>query len=262
MIRYLETISPERLEELRSFCSSDAFGVKAIGPVLSYGTGYEFVDAWEQRDGEGSLTAFVSRFYGSTVVCGSDRCDREELEAFLRVIGAQTLLGPEVLLPSFREQGKTGPVMCLPGGDAWDGPSDDLPGNTALVFDDRLRDVYDVLAESDFAGSPDRYDAFLTDLSHRIRHGTAHTVLLLEGDEPAAVSAILVELPDALFCGAVATRPAFRGKHYASACLRALRERRPDCPLFLLCREEMQPFYERFGLSVTGRYLEIDPGRP
>ncbi len=68
MIRYLERMTPELGDELQAFCAGSVFGVKALGPVLSYGLGYEFVSAWEQRDEAGHLTAFLSKYYGTVTV--------------------------------------------------------------------------------------------------------------------------------------------------------------------------------------------------
>ena len=68
MIRFLESVTEEQRTELTAFCDGSVFGIKAIGPVLSYGLGYDFVSAWEQRDEAGVLTAFLSKYYGTVTV--------------------------------------------------------------------------------------------------------------------------------------------------------------------------------------------------
>ena len=256
MIRYLETIPPEQMEELCSFCASDVYGVRALGPVLSYGTGYDFVSAWEQRDDEGARTAFLSKNYGSVTVCGTGAADREELEVFLRAIGYSALLGPSDLLPGFAAEGEQGPVMELPRGDACVARTVPLSDGISLVADDNFRDFYDVLTESNPGYLTGSYEVFLTDLSHRVRHGTAHTVVLYENGVPAATAAVLSELPTASFLGAIATRPSFRGNRYASTCIRTLCDARPDRRVFLLCRPEKQGFYEHLGFKAVDQYCE------
>ena len=62
MIKYLESVTPEQMAELKSFCEGSVFGIKALGPVLSYGLSYDFVSAWTQRDEAGQLTAFLSKY--------------------------------------------------------------------------------------------------------------------------------------------------------------------------------------------------------
>ena len=257
MIRYLETIPPEELEELCSFCASDVFGVKALGPVLSYGTGYDFVSAWEQRDGEGTRTAFLSKYYGTVTVCAVEGADREELEAFFGVIGCDALLGPEDLLPSFAAEGEAGPVMGLPRGDACIAEAVPVSDGITLEKDGRFRDFYDVLADSDPDWPTGSYEDFLTDLSHRVRHGTAHTAVLYRDGVAAATAAVLAQLPDAVLLGAVATRPAFRGNHCATTCIRTLCDDNKDRTVFLLCRPEKQAFYEHLGFTAIDRYCEV-----
>ena len=87
MIKYLESVTPEQMAELKSFCEGSVFGIKALGPVLSYGLSYDFVSAWTQRDEAGHLTAFLSKYYGTVTVHVSPLGDVPELLAFLRAIG-------------------------------------------------------------------------------------------------------------------------------------------------------------------------------
>lgn len=82
MIRFLERMTPELRDELQAFCAGSVFGVKALGPVLSYGLGYNFVTAWEQRDEAGHLTAFLSKYYGTVTVHLSPLGDVPEVHAF------------------------------------------------------------------------------------------------------------------------------------------------------------------------------------
>ena len=118
MIRYLERMTPELGDELQAFCAGSVFGVKALGPVLSYGLGYEFVSAWEQRDEAGHLTAFLSKYYGTVTVHVSPSGDVPELLAFLRAIGYGALVGSAAVLAEHCPEGETGCVMSLPKGDS------------------------------------------------------------------------------------------------------------------------------------------------
>ena len=257
MIRYLETLLPLKQAELTAFCSGSVFGLKALGPVLSYGTGYRFVSAWEQRGEDGALTAFLSKYYGTVTVCAASGCDAEELLAFLTMVGYDALVGPYDLLEPLGETGSKGCVMSLPDGSALQAAPVSTGDGCELVFNDRFRSFYEVLTESNPGYLTADYSAFLTDLSHRVRHGTAGTVLLTEDGMPAATAAALVLTPDALFLGAVSTIPGCRGRHYASTCLHALCQKYPGRRVFLMCLPEKQSFYETLGMTPTDSYLEV-----
>lgn len=260
MIRYLERMTPEQGDELQAFCAGSVFGVKALGPVLSYGLGYDFVSAWEQRDEAGHLTAFLSKYYGTVTVHVSPSGDVPELLAFLRAIGCGALVGPASVLAEGWPEGETGCVMSLPKGASCIAKTAE-PGSFELVWDGEFQSFYDVLTRADPGYAGDDYGAFLTDFSHRVRHGTAHAVLLNADGRPASTAAALVVTEDDVFLGAIATLPEARGHRYAATCIRALCDRFPEQRVFLMCRPEKQVFYERFGFEKTDDYLEVVSSR-
>lgn len=260
MIRYLASVTPEQMAELTAFCEGSVFGVKALGPVRSYGLGYDFVSAWEQRDEEGLLTGFLSKYYGTVTVHLSPLGDVPELLAFLRAIGFGALVGPAAVLSEAYETGETGCVMSLSKGSGWIANGSEEEDLT-LVWDEAFRDFYEVLTGANPGYVVEDYGDFLTDFSHRVRHGTAHSVLLKAGGKPVATAAALVELPDTVFLGAIATLPEARGRHYATTCLRALCDRYADRAVLLMCRPDKQTFYEHLGFCKTDDYLEVASSR-
>ncbi len=256
MIRYLTADDTAFLPEYSAFCEDDVFGLKAMGPVLSYGLSYDFVSAWEQRDAAGELTAFLSKYEGAVCVHATDAADREELLSFLRMIGFAALAGPADLLSGWVREGTAGSVMELDRGSDYRGEP-----STAPCLDVRWDTDYPVFYELLHVCNPgylsDDYPAFLTDLSHRVRHGTAHTVMLYENGHAVSAAAALVETGTSVLLGAVATRPKVRGNHYASTVLKELCDRYADRRIFLMCRPEKVPFYERLGMRETDHFLEI-----
>lgn len=178
MIRFLENPSREKLSELVDFCADGLLGVKAIGPLLSYGTGYSFVQSFEQRDEDENLTAFLSVSYGDLVIYTADPMDsalRTELLDFLKVISWQTLTGDA----KFFQETPTGMQMEFPkGSDCIAVPSKEP---LRFVENTEFRAYYDLLAENNPGYFPAPYPDWLVDFSHRVRHGTARS-LLLEAD--------------------------------------------------------------------------------
>lgn len=258
MIRYLETMTPELQAELQAFCEGSVFGVKALGPVLSYGLGYDFVSAWEQRNGTGQLTAFLSKYYGTVTVCISPCGDVPELLAFLRAIGFGALVGPADVLSEEYPEGESGCVMSLSEGKRCIAQTAE---DVELVWDDSFRAFYEVLTGANPGYVVEDYGDFLTDFSHRVRHGTAHSVLLKANGAPVSTAAALVITENTVFLGAIATLPEAREQHYAGTCIRTLCDRFPDRRVFLMCRPEKQAFYEHLDFSKTDDYLEVASSR-
>ena len=256
MIRSLTTVDSDLLQESIAFCRDSVFGLKAIGPVLSYGLSYDFISAWEQRDEYGNLTAFLSKYEGTVCVHASAAADREELLSFLRMVGFSAAVGPVDLFSDFGREEDVGSVMELDlGADFLGTPS--TAAGLSLHWDTDYSVFYKLLLTGNPGYLSDDYPAFLTDLSHRVRHGTAHTVLLYENGQAVSAAAALVETSSAVLLGAVATLPEARGSHYASTLLKALCDRYPDRRIFLMCRPDKVPFYQKLGMRETNHFLEI-----
>ncbi len=255
MIRYLEHLTPESMQELSTFCENSVFGLKALGPVLSYGLKYDFVSAWEQRSEEGQLTAFLSKYYGALTVHANSHCDKEELLAFVQMIGFGAFVGPASLLADLYREGEIGVVMELPAGKQCQGSATE-ESDIELVFSDEFRNFYKVLVGANEDFEDEDYGAFLTDFSHRIRHGTAKSVLLKKQGVPVSTAAALVDTEYATLLGAISTIPEARGHHFATTCIRALCEHSGEKTIYLMCRPDKQAFYEHLGFHKTDEYLE------
>lgn len=260
MIRYLEHLTPQLETELQHFCEDSVFGVKALGPVLSYGLGYDFISAYVQRDGEGRLTAFLSKCYGTVVFHCVTEGNLPELIEFLHIIGFGALVGPASVLSEAFPDGEIGCVMELPDGCACIAKKTEKE-NVELVFDKDYKQFYEVLTRANPGYVVENYGDFLTDFSHRVRHGTAHSVLLYEGGNPVSTAAALVVTEHAVFLGAIATAPEARGNRFAATCIRALCDQFPERQIYLMCKPEKQAFYEHLGFSKMNEYLETASSR-
>lgn len=257
MIRFLENPSREKLSELVDFCADGLLGVKAIGPLLSYGTGYSFVQSFEQRDEDENLTAFLSVSYGDLVIYTADPMDsalRTELLDFLKVISWQTLTGDA----KFFQETPTGMQMEFPkGSDCIAVPSKEP---LRFVENTEFRAYYDLLAENNPGYFPAPYPDWLVDFSHRVRHGTARSLLLeADGKFVSTAGALSITEP-AVFIGAISTNPDCRGRHFAHTGVKFFADAYPERRIYLMCMPEKQRFYEKAGMQKVGEFTVIHRG--
>lgn len=255
MIRLLEKFDTDQREELVSFCARGLLGVKAIGPLLSYGTEYRFVQSWEQRDEDGHLLSFLSSFYGDLVVYSKDSLPDsalEELKEFLKVISWNTLTA----VPELTGQPRTGCLMKYEkGADCTAIPTTEP---VEIVQNQDFKALYDLLAVNNPGYFPADYPDWLVDFSHRVRHGTASSILLKQGDKYVSTAAALVITEPAVFLGAISTNPDCRGKHFAHTCIRYYAETYADRTVYLMCMPEKQAFYEKAGMKKTGEFSVVE----
>ena len=119
MIKYLDGINyndvSSKCPQVIDFCQKSGVGVSALGPFLSYGTAFDFADAWVQYDDEGLITAFILKFYGNVTVVTCEKSDAEEIREFLGIIGYSSLLSERCdIFPV--PPVKTGCIMGLESG--------------------------------------------------------------------------------------------------------------------------------------------------
>ena len=253
MVTLIENPTPELLLELQQFCSASCLGVKAIGPLLSYGTSYSFVSAWEQKNEAGERTAFLSKDYGTVVAylaSNASEDDLEELKAFLSVIGYSVLISS----PEVTETEPAGFLMKLEQGKDCIAQGTKEP--VTFVADEHLKEFYGLLAQNNPGYFAEDFDAWLVDFSHRIRHGTASSLLLQVGTDFCSSAAALSITEPAVFLGAISTNINCRGKHYAYSVLSHLAQQYSHKTVYLMCKPEKQAFYEKAGMHTVGTYAE------
>lgn len=115
----------------------------------------------------------------------------------------------------------------------------------------RLDDVFEIL-KHDFNIT---HDLWLTDVSHRIRHGIS-TVYLYDKVSSATV---LYDKDDIVFITQVATKFSERGKGIATKMLREIADtdRYKNKQILLVCRNKMLSFYENAGFKKIGEAAQI-----
>ena len=121
--------------------------------------------------------------------------------------------------------------------------------NADLIVDNpKLDDVYKVLSDS-FEDIKNSYELWLTDTSHRIRHGQSSVYLLYNA------STLTVEyVIDGICCiGKVATLSSFRCKGYAKKLIYNIFSimKRKNIKVRLFAKKEMFSYYEKIGFNVV-----------
>ncbi len=254
MIKHKENLTAAEKQEIMNFCISSCIGVKAMIPFLAYGTEYDFSEIWVQYDGDdvgASVTAFISRFYGDVVVCGIPTVNRAELEMFLTAIGYAGLVSN---VPLFDMQ-IDGHVMCLERG--VDCTAAVTSEDVQITENGSLKDFYDLLS----CNYPDnvfsRYEDWLVDLSHRVRHGVTEFAVLKCGDELVATASALGITEKAVLLGAISVNPDRRGSHFAHTLVKYFADKFEDRRIYIMCKPDKVGLYEKAGFAKTGDFYGI-----
>ncbi len=118
-----------------------------------------------------------------------------------------------------------------------------------------LDDVFNVLRQS-FPSIASSYELWLTDTSHRIRHGLSQSFLL--GDYTTATIQYIID--KTALVGHVATIPSERGKFHARTLLYWIGERltQDGFTVKLMARPHRVSYYEEIGFKEIGRDMVLE----
>lgn len=191
----------------------------------------------------------ISALGRDVVIAGASSSDPEELAAFLRMSDARTVLLPAPVMRQLEDflpcEKRYNHIMRYDCADNPNGFTDNL---------DRLPDLDVVfgIIKDEF---PIEYSSWLTDLSHRIRHGFSVTYLL----ENASTVTALYDRDGTIFLTQVATLPECRGKGLATRLLRGVcgTYKASGKESVLICRDARLAFYEHVGFVKVGEAVNI-----
>lgn len=119
----------------------------------------------------------------------------------------------------------------------------------------KLDDVFDVLKTS-FPAIADSYELWITDTSHRIRHGLSQSFLLND----CSTATIQYIVDDIALIGHVATIPEMRGKHFARHLLYWIGEKLTEdgFKVKLLARPDRVSYYEEIGFKAVSSDIVLE----
>lgn len=238
--------------KLDGICSKDVFGTRILAYFNTYSYEFDFVRFWVQLSEEGKVSAAISLVDGSMTLSCDENADFEELSAFIKMTGFSSL-------------------QCERNVMAELGVKEDIWGyvvrynnitdrekykNMTLCENVDYKDVYHLIKSADLLGVGE-YLPWLSDVTYRVKKGTAKAALALENGEPAACAMKLFVTDDAVLLGAVATDKNHRGKGLGGGLVTLLgneslnENKRTE----LLCKHDsIVDFYRSIGFEVVGEW--------
>ncbi len=201
MIRF---VSPELEARLLDYCNTDdVFSVKIYAQYQTYGAQSGMIHFWMLFSGD-TPTGAVSGCGDYFTLAAKTVSDTGELAAFLRASGCRAVEAKRALLEGLGTVIHSGLILRA------DQPPGQAEGTKRA---EKLAAVWELLCEADpeFAAGT-RYDAWLTEVSHKIRHGLAECYTLKVDNKVVSTSSILFRNQQTAVIAAVATHPAFRGR--------------------------------------------------
>lgn len=213
------------------------YGRKIRALAKAYGGSYDFCRFYELDDGCAAV------FNSGMTLCAGENADLRELVDFIRLNEIQSAEMPPALGEKLMPDGYSRIERVL---------FDFMPGEfpQAMQVDENppLDAVFSVLRTG--FSLENAYGLWLTDTSHRIRHGVSQ-VFLYEN----TTATLLHSMDGFAFVGQVATLPEGRGKGQARTLLYWLENRfsRQGIRAQLFAREERVSFYRGIGFREAGR---------
>ncbi len=254
MIKHIEKLTAAERREIVDFCMTSCIGVKAITPLIAYGTEYDFAESWVQRENDtedATVAAFISRFYGDVAVCATKAANRAELEMFLSTIGYAGLVSN---IPLF-DMPVDGHVMCLERGNTCSVRVSDE--ETHIVENGSLKEFYELLSKNYPDNVFSRYEDWLVDLSHRVRHGVTETAVLESDGEKVATASALSITDRAVLLGAISVNPDKRGKHFAHTLVKYFADKFKGRTVYIMCKPDKIGLYEKAGFTNTDVFYRL-----
>ena len=266
MIKHIDEIFESDKKKIIDFCSSSCIGLKALLPLISYGTKYPFAETWVQIS-EGNeiskplIISVISNFYGEMVICFDKEACSEvssidsllELSSFIKAIGPREVISNMQipLAEDNAEMGLAGHIMELPSSRVCLAKENDgiHTGKIKIIENENLKDFYDLLENNYKDHVFSKYEDWMVDLSHRIRHNVTSTSILMEEDtgKMVATAAALVDSPKAVLLGAISVNPECRGKHYAHTLVKHYADAARGKTVYIMCNPDKIGLYEKAG---------------
>ncbi len=210
----------EELEAALGPFPADVFTGKIKALYEAYGFSYSFLKFFR------SERAVIAFYYASAVICGE--CD-DEISQFCGISGVTDLL--------ISHGGSSDGILYIM---EYKGKG----GFAELKTDTSYEKVYDILKD----GFDMDFDSWYTDICHNVRHGISEIYTL---DEKAAVTKMF-SMDGIALLSLVAVKKEHRKENYGRRIVEAAAKRLcPENRVYVICEEELLPFYKKCGFEKT-----------
>lgn len=243
-------VDENRFTDLKSFCTIQTiYSCRIMCLVESYGLKFDFVQFWLQYDENNSITSAISKYDNAVTVQTTENSDISELTEFLEIIGFGSVLSDT----AFFDNRKTtdGIIMELVN------PQRKAASNAEIIVNPDSNEVYKLLTEcqSERFIVP-KYEDFLLDMSHKIRHDTALCVVVRNNRELVSTAMTVAQSKNTAIIGAVATVPQFRKCGFGGIAVMSLAEMLKNRKIFIMrSKDENENFYKSLGFENKGKFI-------
>ena len=243
----IKMIDQDSFEAAKEYCQGDPFGCRILAALLTYGTDKPFALFWAQyagENGEGGMTAVISRLDTAMTVCAKGSYDAEELDSFIQANVGYT----GALRPAREGESANGLVMRL-------AKRKNVVSASDAEINPEISDVYAVMEECAGTGfEVPRFDDFYSDMIYRKKAKSVLTAIVRAEGMPVACGAVHLSPGTALLtiCACV---PEMRGKGYAGKVVNALLDRCADRDIYLMCMPSLHDFYAKYGFLTIGGFI-------
>lgn len=247
----IRLVDDSLMTDFLGYCADKPFGIRMAAALQSYGTQCSFADFWLVLD-ECAIVGAISKLDSDVTVCAEGGF--EEISAFIGTVGYSTLMGERALISAlgFERFSSEGAIMQYMGGRA-DAPVLGVGKSPSVM--EACKILRQCEGESIKTGD---FDRFYTDLSLRVRRGTA-VCYELYGKGVAIASAVT---DSGAIIGGVAVMPDARKKGIGSALVRTLLSDLSGYNKIYLLRlnNENESFYKGLSFDNVGSWASISRG--
>ncbi|MBQ6709064.1 MAG: GNAT family N-acetyltransferase [Clostridia bacterium] len=236
----------ENPDIFKNLCSSDTFGTRIYALFSAYSTKYNFADFWYQIVDD-NITCAISKISGDITICASEDAYFEELAEFLDVVGYSSVTCEESIAKKLNlEYDSEGWIVEFTGDIV--NYDDDFENSCDLA------EIYDLIKSQGVGFLSDKQN-WIADASFRINHGISRLALIKKDSGPASSAMVLFETDDAVFLGAVATYPEYRGQGLSRKIIHHLLSESNGKKAHLFCRKDtIVEFYKSIGFEIIGTF--------
>jgi len=236
----------EYKDDLSSF-NKTAFGCRIQSTAAAYGLNEPFSQFWTQGE-----TAALCKLDDIMILDAND-ADFDEIKDFIAMTGTSQLLC------DFRAAKSLGLPVTVRGAVMVYHNRTPVQQPVSFELNPSLREIHALLTEcaTDTFIAPE-FESFYMDLSHRIRHDTAVTVGVRQGETLVSCAVCSAQTENSAVLSAIAVSPDHRRQGLGNVVLSALLSQLPQENIYIFrAQNENEEFYHQFGFLPCGEFAEL-----